>query len=274
MLSSAARALLAGLSVARLLAGADEAARRFAPSYASSTIVQAASQESGPFAPNSILTLYGKDLSYVSRAIQPSDIRDGLLPTVLAGTGVRVYIDNVPIPLYFVSPDQVNLLVPANVNPGLHRLHLALDGRAGPVIDLPITPAAPGLFLQQPGWAIAVRLDGSLVTAASPAAPGDIVILFATGLGSVTGPALRFGELARGAAALVAMDRFAVKLNGIAVPRDHVYYAGLAPGFAGLYQINLRLPDNAPADPEVRVAAGDAESQAARVPVSVGTARP
>jgi len=92
----AARALLVGLSIVRPLSGADAAARRFAPSYASSTVVNAASQESGFFAPNTIITLYGKDLAYVTRAIGAADLRDGLLPTVLSGTGVRVYIDGVP----------------------------------------------------------------------------------------------------------------------------------------------------------------------------------
>jgi uncharacterized protein (TIGR03437 family) len=269
MLASAAHALLAGLLVVRLLAGADEAARRFAPSYASSTVVHAASQESGAFAPNTIVTLYGKDLSYVTRGLVGEDVRDGLLPTIFPNTGVRVYIDGVPAPLYFVSPTQVNLLVPAGIKDGSHRLHLALDGRAGPVVDLPISSAAPGLFLWQPGLVLAVRLDGSLVTVDNPARAGDILILFATGLGNTTGPALRSGEVARQAARLIAMDSFSVTLNGVALPRDHIFYAGLAPGFAGLYQINIQVPADSPANPEIRIAAGDAQSNGAvRLPLT------
>jgi uncharacterized protein (TIGR03437 family) len=204
--------------------------------------------------------LYGKDLAYVKRAIGAADLRDGLLPTVLSGTGVHVYIDGVPAPLYFVSPGQVNLLLPSGLKDGLHRLHLALDGRAGPVVEVRVAASAPGLFLQQPGLAIAVRLDGSLVSLEKPARAGEFLILFATGLGTTVGPALRFGELARGAAALVDMQRFAIKQNDRSVPRDRIFYAGLSPGFAGLYQINLKLPDDTPADPEIRIVAGDAES--------------
>ena len=259
----AARALLAGLSIARLLLeGADADARRFAPSYASSTVVHAASQQSGTFAPNTIVTLYGKELAYVTRGIAASDIHDGLLPTIMAGTGVRVYVDEAPAPLYFVSPTQVNLLLPAGLRAGVHRLHLALDGRAGPVVEVRVAAAAPGLFLQQPGLGIAVRLDGSLVSEAKPARAGDTLVLFATGLGETAGLAPRGGELAREAAALKAMDGFGVTLNGRAAPRDHIYYAGLAPGFAGLYQINLRLPDGTPDDPEIRLVAGEVESPA------------
>ena len=266
----AARALLAGLGIARLLSGADVAAGRFAPSYASSTVVHAASQESGSFAPNTIVTLYGRDLGFVTRALAATDIRNGLLPTVLPGTGVQVMIDSVPAPLYFVSPGQVNLLLPAELKEGSHRLHLSIDGRVGPVIDLGISATSPGLFLQQPGLAIAVRADGSLVSLANPAQPGDAVILFATGLGTPAGPALRSGEIARAAAALLAMDRFAVRFDGRTLPRDRIYYAGLAPGFAGLYQINLRLPDDSGANPEIRIVAGDVESPASvRLPVAV-----
>jgi uncharacterized protein (TIGR03437 family) len=256
----AARALLAGLSAARLLTGAGDEARRFAPSYASSTVVNAASQQSGSFAPNTIATLYGKDLSYTTRAVEAGDVRDNLLPKVLPGTGVMVHIANTPSPLYFVSPGQVNFLVPANFKPGVHKLHVSLNGIAGLQVDLHIAAASPALFLAQPGLGIAVRLDGSLVNDASPARPGDTVILFATGLGATAGVPLRPGEVARGAAALLDMAAFTVKLNGRAAPRDHIFYAGLAPGFAGLYQINLRLPDDAPANPEIRIAAGEAES--------------
>ncbi len=263
-----ARALLAGLSIARLLSGADTEARRFAPSYASSTVVHAASQQSGTFAPNTIVTLYGRQLAYVTRAIGSDDVRDGVMPTVLSGTGVKVLVDNVPVPLYFVSPGQVNLLLPTGLKEGVRKLHLSLDGIAGPVVEFRVAASAPGLFLQQPGQALAVRLDGTLASQENPARPGDTLILFATGLGPVEGAPPRAGEVAKAAAALLAMDGFTVKLNDRPVPRNHIYYAGLAPGFAGLYQINLRIPDDAPADPEIRLVTTDAESPpAVRLPL-------
>lgn len=257
----AALALLVGLIAARLASGAGDDARRFAPSYASSSVVHAASQQSGSFSPNTIATLYGKDLAYVTRALGADDVRDSLLPTILSGTGVRLFLDGVALPLYFVSPAQVNFLVPATVRPGAHRLHLALDGRTGPVVEVRVAAASPGLFLQQPGWAIAVRLDGTLVSPASPARPGDIVILYATGLGETAGSlALRSGEVSKQAASLVDMAGFAVRLNGRDIPRDHIFYSGLAPGFAGLYQVNLRIPIDAPADPGIQLLTGGATS--------------
>jgi uncharacterized protein (TIGR03437 family) len=47
-----------------------------------------------------------------------------------------------------------------------------------------------------------------------------------------------------------------VLLNGKAVPPGSVSYAGLAPGFAGLYQINLVVPSGLPPNPEIRIAIG------------------
>lgn len=251
------RALLAGVFISRLLGAADEQPRRFAPTYAASTVVHAASQQSGTFAPNTIVTLYGRELASVSRPVRDADIRDGLLPTELPGTGVRVLVEGQPVPLYYVSPTQVNLLLPASLKPGLRRLQLALDGRTGPAIEIHVGAAAPGLFLAQPGWALAVRLDGSLVTNERPAAPGNVLILFATGLGAVMGPLPRIGEVAQQAALLDAAGAFTVLLNGEPVAAEHLFDAGLAPGFAGLYQINLHVPPGTPANPEIRLRTGE-----------------
>ena len=96
------------------------------------------------------------------------------------------------------------------------------------------------------------RPDGSLVTESNPARPGEIVILWATGLGP-TLPAVGPGELPRGAALLQSFSQFQVSLGGKAVPSGNILYAGAAPGFAGLYQINLLLPEDTGPNPEIRV---------------------
>lgn len=55
---------------------------------------------------------------------------------------------------------------------------------------------------------------------------------------------------------------FAVLLNGTPVDGSRIGYAGMAPGFAGLYQINVLLPDNTPANPEIRLRTADNVSPA------------
>src|SRR6185369_12802969 len=73
-----------------------EGSRRVpAPSYSSSSIVNAASNQAGPIAPNTIVSLYGTDLAYVTRGILPDDMHGQVLPTTIGGTGVRILVGKV-----------------------------------------------------------------------------------------------------------------------------------------------------------------------------------
>jgi uncharacterized protein (TIGR03437 family) len=115
---------------------------------------------------------------------------------------------------------------------------------------------------------IATRVDASLITPAASANPGDVVVLYATGLGQAV-PPVAYGELPRLAAPLLALSDFHLLLDGNAVDPNAIAYAGIAPGFAGLYQINLILPGSTGANPEIRIGIGDAISKAGlHIPVS------
>jgi uncharacterized protein (TIGR03437 family) len=100
------------------------------PSYIAAGIVNAADNRPGPLAPNTLASLYGVRLSYVTAAMTPNDILGGVLPTVLPGTGVHVTVGNLPATIYYVSPDQINFLVPANLLPAASTVQVVLDGRA------------------------------------------------------------------------------------------------------------------------------------------------
>ena len=89
-----------------------------APSYSAASIVNAADNLAGPLAPNTIATIYGTGLAYGTKWLTPDDIRGGVLPTVLPGTGVRILVGGVLANLYYVSPLQINFLVPPNLLPG------------------------------------------------------------------------------------------------------------------------------------------------------------
>lgn len=243
------------------LSNAAEVARGQAPSYSAAGIVNAASNVSGALAPNTIATLYGANLAFVTRTLAPEDIRSGALPLALPGAGVRISIGDVPAHIYYVSPTQVNLLVPGSLTPGPAPLLLDVDGRAGPVVMVELVAAAPALFLRGDSRAVACRADGSLITEERPARPGDIVVLYATGLGR-TRPNPKPGEIPTQAAALERLSEFSVLLNGQPVAAGQVLYAGLAPGFPGLYQVNLRLPEPAPKNAELRLRLGQELSPA------------
>ena len=230
-----------------------------APCYTAESIVNIASDAPGALAPNTLASIRGTNLSFVEKAITAADIQAGELPTMLPGSGVRVLVGNLPGHIYLVSPGQVNFLVPSNFNPGEVTVQVVRDGTAGPAVRVALHEAAPAMFQVDQASIVASHLDYSLVSEQAPAVPGDWVILWATGLGKVT-PAVVNGVLPTQAASLEQMASFRVLLDGVAVAPERIGYAGVAPGWSGLYQINLRLPVSAGRNPEIRLAVGDAIS--------------
>lgn len=245
----AAALLLAALVIGPL--AAETSGTPGMPDYSAASIANAAANVAGFYAPNTFLSIYGNNLSFATRAVSPEDIRAGVLPTALAGGGVRVLINLLPANLYFVSPNQVNILVPPSLAPGPAILQLVNDGRAGPPVEIMLESSAPALF-ELEGRAIATHGNGPLVTPDWPARPGEIVVLYATGLGPTTPPAI-LNRVADRPAQVAEIGRFQVELEGFPVPRENIEYAGVTPGFAGLFQVNLRLPELARPDPRVRI---------------------
>ena len=239
-----------------------------APSYTQASIVNAATNRSGPLAPNTLATVYGLSLAYNTRAIGVEDTRDGLLPTSFRNSGTRVVINGQPAPLLYASPSQINFVVPANLEPGIVRLQVFLDSLVGPEVELPIVSASPALFALDPVTVIAAHADGALITSSHSARPDETIVLYATGLGGTT-PKIGTYEIPRRATPITRLSDLRILFNGAPVDPQSVAYAGLTPGFAGLYQINLRMPRPVPVNPEVRVAVGDAMSPAGmRLPTS------
>jgi uncharacterized protein (TIGR03437 family) len=241
------------------LFAADNPSPGTAPFYDASSIVNAADNQPGQLAPNTIATIYGANLAYSTASLTQNEIQGGVLPTVLGTCETQVFINNLPADLYYVSPTQINFLVPPNLLPFPATIQVTLDGLAGPPVQVTLASAAPGLFQLDATHVIATLADGTVLTPQSSAKPGDVVILWATGLG-LTSPGALYGQLPTAAAPLVAGANPSVLLNGTAVDQDAIFYAGVAPGFAGLYQINFILPASTAADPEVRVEVDGAPS--------------
>jgi uncharacterized protein (TIGR03437 family) len=239
--------------------GAEKPAPRVAPIYSAASIVNAADNQPGALAPNTIGTIYGANLAYNTAAISQNDIQDGLLPTVLGASETRVFVDNFPADLYYVSPTQINFLVPPKLSVDSVVIRVVVDSLTGPAIQLMLAPAAPGLFQLDVQNAVATRADGSVLTPSVPAKPGDIVLLWATGLGQTAPPPI-YGQLATAAAPLVAGANLSILLDGVPVDPTAIEYAGLAPGFAGLYQINVWLPVSTGTNPEIRLQLNGASS--------------
>lgn len=236
------------------------------PSYSPEGFTNAASNERGSLAPGSLVSLYGSGLSFVTRAATGADIRNNRLPTRLPGAAVSVTIGGLPAPLLYVSPTQVNFIIPAELTPGQHRVWLVRDSLSGPILTLTLKPYAPGLF-RQGSWLLALTPQGRLVSAEHPARPGDWIVLYAVGLGPVV-PPVATGVLPDGAFPIRDAAVFRILLSGEELPRDRIGYAGVAPGFAALYQINFQLPDSAGSNPALQIIMAD-ETSPPNLPLAV-----
>jgi len=140
-------------------------------------------------------------------------------------------------------------------------VQVVLDGHSGPAISIKLAAASPALFQLDAHDAVALHADGSVITATAPAKPGEIVILYATGLGQ-TMPNAVYGQLFEQAAPLEQLADFKLVLDGTIAGPEAVQYAGIAPGYAGLYQINVLLPASTKANPEIQVGFGALLSKA------------
>jgi len=236
------------------------------PIYTTASIVNAASYSAAALAPNTIASIYGANLAFSTQALTPATMTGGGLPIELNGVGV--YIGGYSAGLYYVSPTQINLLIPNVLTPGVYPLAVIRDGFAGPPVSITLNLTGPALFADNFGNVVAQHLDGSLVTSAAPGNPGEWVVLYALGLGR-TIPDAQIYVASESAAPIANINQFALQLNGVGLPPANIYYAGITPNFAGLYQINLLIPLNSPATPQIQISIGTAVSAGpTQLPVS------
>ena len=231
------------------------------PVYSQNSIVHAATNRPGKLAPNTIATVYGKGLATMTAAAGPKEVATGFLPSTYLGSCTSVFVDNFAAPLLFVSPEQVNFVVPANLRPGIKLLKIFCDSNAGPKVEVELVDAVPGLFQSDASTIIATHANGELCTRLKPPVGGEILILYAAGLGQ-TLPSAITGFLATRAAGIEKQSDFQVLLNRQSLPKDAILYAGIAPGFAGLYQINVRLPASIEIPLEIQLRIGEEFSPA------------
>lgn len=216
----------AGLSNDLLLLGL---ARSSGPRLSASGIANAFSGRTGPLAPGSLVSLFGSGLGPETGVSLGPD-GDGL---PRSAQGVTVTFNGIAAPLLYLQNGQINAQVPYELA-GLSeaRIEIRAAGGAADAVTVPISPTSPGLHPSM------FKLDGSVVSASNPAAAGEIVILFATGAG-VTVPAVATGAFTPPSLPVPAATA-SLQLSGRSA---EILFIGLAPGTAGVVQINARVPD-------------------------------
>lgn len=207
------------------------------------SIANAASNFGGAVAPGEIVTIYGSMIGPAQLA-QARPNADGVYATSLVTT--RVLFNGTPGPVLYAWSTQVSAIVPYSLSGNIVSIQVEYQGvRSDPII-VPVAPSAPGLFTMDSsgkGQAAAFNENGALNTAATPAKPGSIVVLYATGEGQ-TSP---FGVDGQPATTTYPKPLLPVTVSIDGKPAE-VLYAGAAPGIvAGLMQINARVPANAQA---------------------------
>jgi uncharacterized protein (TIGR03437 family) len=240
-----------------------------APYYTAESIVNGATFVPGPLAPNGLATIFGTNLSYYTHLLSPDDLQGGL-PFDMGS--VRVRLGGYPVPLYYVSPTQINFLVPMLLRPGTWDLVVDRQGNVGPRVWVQGVDAAPALFPAPGGYLLASHADYSLVTPDSPAKPGEAVILWGTGFGETSPSLLNSNQLPLYPSQISRLADLFILVDNVVLDRARVLYCGLTPGFSGLYQANVRLPDEVGPNPEIRVAIGG-QISAAGMKLAVAPAR-
>ena len=198
---------------------------------------------SNAVAPGTIVAIFGNNLtdgrSCLPPSCNPTFGSNGSLKTTMTGT--QVTINGTLAPIFYSSPSQVGIEIPSELTGTSATVHVTVNGQASALQTIAIGPVSPGIFTftsDGKGAGAFTHLDGSAVSAQNPAHAGELVILYATGLGQVT-PSVPTGALPTGASATVAATTLTI--DDITVIPD---FAGLAGGFVGLNQVNVRLPAN------------------------------
>jgi uncharacterized protein (TIGR03437 family) len=197
-----------------------------------------------PLAPGSIIAIFGTHLADGAIAAQALP-----LPSQLGQT--QVIVAGQSMPLFFVSDSQINAMLPYDI-PVNRPYQVIVQRGTSTTIPETITLAAagPAVFTRDqtgigPGLVFDARFRS--IDATNPAAAGDAIVIYTTGLGDVT-PAIPAGAPAPLDALSPTSSPATVTIGGVDAPQ--VLFAGLAPGFTGLYQVNVVVPAG--------VAAGDA----------------
>ena len=222
-----------------------------APTIARGGIVSAASlAANAPLAPGSFTSIFG-----VNFASSPNPAAALPLATALGGT--QVLIGDEFMPLLFSGSGQANGIIPYDIAPNTTQQLIVQQGLA---YSLPqpvtIARAQPAVFTQnQSGSGIGVievvKPDGTQFEAgpSSPATAGDALVIYCTGLGAVS-PAIAAGASAPNSPLTKTSDPATVTMG--AKPAQ-VLFAGLAPGFAEVYQVNAVIPSGIASGPSVPI---------------------
>jgi uncharacterized protein (TIGR03437 family) len=211
-----------------------------------------------PFlSPGSLFTVYGSNLSMHLATAEGTP-----WPTRLGDSSV--FINGRQAPLFYVSGSQINGQVPYELEPGPASAIVASGSLNSSPATAPVLAAAPGILLYGEDRAVAVNASGRLNGPGEGAAGGSVVTVYVTGIGTLDNP------VSTGAAAPNdTISRATLNHRATLGGREcEVLFLGLAPGFVGLGQANIRVPSGlSPSDHTLVLTVNGVDSNPARIAV-------
>jgi uncharacterized protein (TIGR03437 family) len=223
-----------------------------APAIAANGVVNGASYlHSAGIAPGSLFTVFGTNLGPAS-GVQASGYP---LSTELGGVSVQVTVSGQVFDAWmvFASAGQINAILPSTTPFGTLQVTVTYQGQTSKPASVNLASEALGVFFQRTAGGdvaiaqnVASPTDYPLNTPSTPAKPGQIVVVWATGMGRITGA----DNVAPGASGDMKYANMFISVGGV---RTAPLYAGRQAQFAGVDNIYFTIPDGAPLGCQVPV---------------------
>lgn len=214
---------------------------------------------SAKLSPGSLFSIYGTQLA-VSTKIS------GETPWPRSMDGVSVTINGVAAPLYYVSQTQINGQIPYETAVGSATALVSYNGSTPAQMTFTVVAANPGVLVYNGNRAVAVNATGAVNATTAGAKPGDVELLYFSGIGVPKDAIVATGAGSPSAEPL-GRSKYpsTIKLNGQPV---EVFYLGLAPGYPALCQANFRIPSLPPGDYPLTITVNGEESNVAMLTIA------
>ncbi|MGP8247338.1 MAG: hypothetical protein ACLQVN_22845 [Bryobacteraceae bacterium] len=210
--------------------------RQLSPAYpgiSTGGVVNAASY-APQLAPGALASVFVSNLPPVTATAS--------VPLQTTYQGVSLTVNGVSAPILGVygSANQVNFQVPYETKTGSATIVVTVAGLASNTVTVPVTAAAPGLFLAGTAPAVQNYPNYTLNSSGNPVAAGGAIIAYLTGTGAVS-PAVADGAAAPASTPVYTAITPTAAIGTAAAP---VLFSGLAPGFVGLTQVDITVPSS------------------------------
>jgi len=209
--------------------------------------------------PGEFLAIYGQNLGPAT--LTTLQLNNGVAATSLGGT--QVLFNGVAAPVVYTSAGQLSVIAPYNIT-DFETINVTVlyQGVASNTLVFPVKPANPAIFTLNAsgsGDGAIVRLDGSIVSATSPAQTGDILVLYGEGYGAPTpATSLPDGAIVASKLPVPADPTTWLLIDGQKI--DTLYFGGAPSLVNGVLQVNFKVPQLAPGSHQIQLQVGDRKS--------------